>query len=191
MKAKNLFASALLATALLFSVNNTASAQRPNREDMQARRAEMVAQQAERLAKDLDLKGDQKTSFVATYKQYREELQSVQQGQQGQRPQQGQQERKKLTDEEAQKQLDEYFARQEQQIAQQQKRLEVERKYFDEFKKTLTPQQLVKVFRQRQMQRQGGQRQGFGGPQGGFGGNGGGMRQGGFGGNGGGMGGDF
>jgi len=157
MKTKNLFATALLSMALLFSVNNTATAQRPSQEEMQARRAQMVEQQAERLAKDLDLKGDQKTSFVATYKTYQNELMATMQGQRGQR-QEGQQEKKKLSDEEAHKQLDEYFARQESQIAQQQKRLEVERKYYAEFKNTLTPQQLVKVFRQRQ----GGQRQGFG-----------------------------
>ncbi len=179
--------------SLLFSVNNTASAQRFSQEEMEARRAQMVEQQAERMAKDLDLKGDAKTSFVALYKEYQNELMSTQQRQRGQQRQDGQSDRKKLTDEEAQKQIDEYFARQESQIVQQQKRLEVEKKYYEEFKKTLTVQQLAKVFRQRQMmQRQGGQRPGgFGGPQGGFGGNGGGMRQGGFGGNGGGMGGDF
>ena len=187
MKTKNLFATALLSTALLFSVNNPATAQRPSQEDMQARRAQMVEQQAERLAKDLDLKGDQKTSFVDTYKAYQNELMAAVQGQRGQQRQEGQQEKKKLSDEEAQKQLDEYFARQEAQIAQQQKRLEVERKYYAEFKKTLTPQQLVKVFRQRQ----GGQRQGGGQRPGGFGGPQGGDRPGGFGGNGGGMGGDF
>ena len=62
----------------------------------------------------------------------------------------------------------------------------MEKKYCAEFGKTLTPQQLVKIFGQRQggNQRQGGQQRqgGFGGPQGGGRGGFGGPQGGGFGG---------
>lgn len=183
----------IMILALVAMTGLSAFAQRPTQEEMQARRAEMIEKQADRLAKDMDLKGDAKTQFVATFKAYQQELASTQQNRRNAEPrgERGQQsDKKKLTDEEAQKQVQEYFDRQERQLAQQQARLEIEKKYLAEFQKTLTPQQLVKIFHQQRMQsRQGGQnfRQGgFGGPQGG-------NRQGGFGGGqpGGGFGGDF
>lgn len=166
----------IMMMALVAMITLSATAQnRPSREEMQARRAEQIEKQADRLSKDFDLKGDAKTNFVATYKAYQDELAStMMQGRQRQtgRERGEQADSKKLTSEQAQKQLEEYFSRQEEQIAQQQKRLEIEKKYCTELSKTLTPQQLVKIFGQRQgqqQQRQGGiQRQGgFGGPQGG------------------------
>lgn len=175
----------LIAMTLMAMTTMTAMAQRPSREDMQQRRTEMAEKQAERLAKDFDLKDDAKTQFIATYKAYRAELQAAQPERQRPETNDGQEvKKKKMTDEEAQKKVDEYFARQEQQIANQQKRLEVEKKFYAEFKKTLTPQQLAKVFTA-QRQRQGGQQR-----PGGFGGHGGG-RPGGFGGPGGQGGDDF
>ena len=186
MKTKQIALSLLMFTLTCF-MPTQAAAQRPDGEEMKGRRAEMIEQLAERLAKDMDLKGDAKSEFIAQYKMYQNELQATQSGRRGMLNPNADREKKKLSDEEAQNLVDEYFSRQEQQIAQQQKRLEVEKKYYAEFKKTLTPQQLAKIFRQRQNMRQGGQgpRQGgFGGPQGG-------PRQGGFGGPQGGMGGDF
>lgn len=175
----------LIAMTLMAMTTMTAMAQRPSREDMQQRRTEMAGKQAERLAKDFELKDDAKTQFIATYKAYRAELQAAQPERQRMENRDGQEVKtKKMTDEEAQKKVDEYFARQEQQISNQQKRLEVEKKFYAEFKKMLTPQQLAKVFTA-QRQRQGGQQR-----QGGFGGHGGG-RPGGFGGPGGQGGDDF
>lgn len=177
----------MIMLALVAMISMSAMAQdRPNREEMQARRAQAVEQQAEKLAKDFDLKGDAKTNFVATYKAYQNELVEVQmqgrQRQQGQgRDRNEQTDAKKLTNEQATQRLTEYFSRQEEQIAQQVKRLEIEKKYAAELAKTLTPQQLVTVFAQRNNnnQRQGGQGQrqgGFGGGnRGGFGGQGGGF----------------
>lgn len=51
-----------------------------------------------------------------------------------------------LTDEEAQKKLDFYFKHQERQIEGMQKRLEVERRYSEQFSKILTPQQMLRLF---------------------------------------------
>lgn len=178
----------LLVLSLVTIMSMSAMAQR-NQENMQARRAEMISTMADRVAKDLNLKDEAKTQFVATYKAYQEELFGTyqtgrNQGQRGER-----QNDKKLTDEEAQKQVEQYFERQEQQIKQQQARLEIEKKYLAEFQKTLTPQQVAKIFAQRQQMgmRQGGMQggRGFGGqggmrPGGGFGG--GGFGGGGFGG---------
>ena len=53
---------------------------------------------------------------------------------------------KELTDEEATKRVDAFFAQQEEMIVQMQKRLEVQKQYRAEFAKILTPQQLAKVF---------------------------------------------
>ena len=165
----------MMFVALVALFTLSAQAQRPNQEEMKERRAQMIAQQAEKLAKECDLKDEAKTQFVATYKAYQDELQSTQRNRQWQRNGQQTAEKKKLSDEEAQKQVQDYFTRQEENIAQLQKRLEVEKKYLAEFQKTLTPQQLAKIFRQRQQnmggmqngQRQYGPRQGgFGGPQG-------------------------
>lgn len=166
-------------TALNLAVNPV-MAQRPNGEDAQARRAEMVQRQAEKMAKDFDLKKDVKDKFIETYKAYQKELRGDRT--RGQRPD-AQKGEKKLTNEEAQKQIEEYFTQQKEQIAQMERRLKVSKKYYEEFQQMLTPQQLLKIFRQPNMrdgnmQRGGGyggprpgggQRQGgFGGPQGGF-----------------------
>ena len=181
----------ILVLSLVTMMSLSAMAQR-SQENMQARRAEMISTMADRVAKDLNLKDDAKTQFVATYKAYQEELMGTYQigrnqgqGQRGER-----QNDRKLSDEEAQKQVEQYFERQEQQIKQSQARLEIEKKYLAEFQKTLTPQQLAKVFTQRQQMgmRQGGQGgRNFGGqggmrPGGGFGGGFGGGGGGGFGG---------
>jgi Spy/CpxP family protein refolding chaperone len=112
-----------------------------------------------------------------------------------QRFEQAERDEKKLSDEEATAKIDENFARQEQQIATMQKRLDVQKKYREEFAKVLTPQQVLRVLtpqrgqgNREQMQRRNGdgeRRGGFeGGPRGGFGG---GQRGGGFGGPGGGF----
>ena len=150
--------------ALVALTSLSALAQRPSAEEMQARRAEQVEKQADRLAKDFGLKDKAKADFIATYKAYQKELQGVQQERRIQP--RSEEENNKLTDEEAQKRLDEYFARQEKQITTQLQRLEIERRYYTELQKTLTAKQLVKIFGQRNNRFGGQQRPGGYGPQG-------------------------
>ena len=99
------------------------------------------------------------------------------------RDRQAEQNKKDMSDAEATAKLNEQFARQAEQIQQQQLRLDIQKKYCAEFSSVLTPQQLLQVFQPQQMfNRQGqqggrGNRGGFGGggPRGGFGGGGGGF----------------
>ena len=180
--------------ALLAMISLGANAQqnqRPSREEIQSRQAEMLEKRADKMATDFGLKGDVKDEFKATYKEFQKELWATQRGlnRQGQQfnNERDKAEKKELTEEEAIQQLAEYFGQQEEQIAAQQKRFEIEKKYYAKLQNILKPQYLVKVFKQRREQGQpgdhrggqarGGRPGGFGGPQGGFGG-----PQGGFGG---------
>ena len=63
----------LLVLSLVTIMSMSAMAQR-NQENMQARRAEMISTMADRVAKDLNLKDEAKTQFVATYKAYQETI---------------------------------------------------------------------------------------------------------------------
>ncbi len=182
MKTKLIALAAFTIFSFQFSTFNTVKAQRP----------EMTEQRAEKLAKDFDLKDDAKDKFLTTYKAYQDELRGLQRGRRTMSARNDDADKKKLTDEEATQRVEEYFARQEEMIAQQQKRLDIEKKYYAELKQVLTPQQLTKIFRQHNMQRNMPSRQGGPQRQGGFGG----PREGGRGGFGGGsqggdMGGDF
>ena len=154
--------------AFLFGSISTINAQDDSR------RQEFMARQTERLVRDLKLDGEKKTQFEAIYKRYQDELASTRQQQARQRDDDNS---KNLSDEEATAKLTEIFARQAEQIQQQQRRLDIQQKYCAELSAILTPQQLLQVFQPQG--RQGG-RQGQGG-RGGFGG---GPRGGGFGGGG-------
>ncbi len=176
------------ALALLSSVAVSAQ-ERMSAEQREKAIAERIGSAADRMAKDFDLKDDAKKSFVETYTAYQKEMFATNQNQ-GQRLEQNGRdgEKKELTKEEAEARIKQNFERQEQQIATMQKRLEVQKKYAEEFGKVLTPQQVLKVLNPQRGQ-QGGRdqmrRQGNGDNQrrGGFGG---GNRGGGFGGPGGG-----
>ncbi|MBR4643901.1 MAG: hypothetical protein IKO73_01905 [Bacteroidaceae bacterium] len=180
------------AITFLFVGNVCAQQGQRSEEERAQQRAEMIQRVAERTAKDFDLKGDAKESFMTTYKAYQNEMFQTNQGGMRQRPNEAD-EKKELTDEEANAKIQEQFTRQEEQIATMQKRLEIQKKYQAEFAKVLTPQQVLKVLTpQRNGQRGQGNGQrgqgdgqrgqgGFGGGRGGFGG--------GFGGPGGGFGG--
>lgn len=198
----------VMAVAAIVSISASAQPQHMSREEMQSHRAERIQQQADKLAKDFELKGDEKDQFVSLYTDYQKALQEAQarprnksvkpENQKGdkkekgdKKDQKGEKKVKELTDEEATQKIEELLTRQAEQIAQSQKRLEVNREYYAKFKQVLKPQQILKVLNQQQQQgqmRMGGQpggRGGFGGPQGGG-------RPGGFGGpQGGGFGGDF
>lgn len=152
-------------------------------EEREKMQAEMVQRMTERFVKDLDLKGEVATAFEATYAKYQAELMATYE----MTPRQEQEQKKtsELSDEEIKARIEEAFARQEKQIEQQKARLEIQKKYYAEFSKTLTAKQLIRIFgqqrpRQNSMNGQGGQRGGFGGGNFG-GGNFGGPRGGGFG----------
>lgn len=169
-----------MAAMLITCGSAMAQRQRMTEEERQKQRQEMIDRQAERMAKDLDLKDDAKTAFMEKYKAYQTELMAVM----GDEQRRGRDEEgnfDKMTDEECYGKVKEALERQEKQVEQAQKRLEITKKYLTEFMATLTPQQLAKVFAQRQRNNGG---QGFGGGRG-FGGGG----QGGFGGGRGGFGG--
>ena len=190
----------IMAVLALMSSAAVSAQERMSQEEREKAIAERIERAADRMAGDFKLKDDAKKAFVATYTAYQKEMFATNQNQ-GQRMEQANRndEKKELTTEEAQAQIKESFARQEQQIATMQKRLEVQKKYVDEFSKTLTPQQVLQVITPQrgqgngrdQMRRGGdGERRGNfeGGNRGGFGG---GPRGGGFGGPGGGFGGGF
>ena len=60
--------------ALWMGMGTVALAQDGSAADRTQMRAEMVKKQAEKLAKDFDLTGETKTSFVALYGQYQNDL---------------------------------------------------------------------------------------------------------------------
>ncbi len=160
----------ILAAALMASTSANAQRRQMSEADMQQMRTEMVQRQTERMAKELDLKGDEKTSFMETYAKYQTELnEAMSMGNMfGNRGEETKAE--KMSDEECYEKIKESLDMQEQQIAQSQKRLEITKKYMAEFMGTLTPQQLYKVFGQRQRGQRGQNGQNGGGMRGGFGG---------------------
>ena len=168
---------------VLLGIGNAFAQQGQRSEEERAQmRVEMIKRVADRSAKDFDLKGDAKETFLKIYTAYQTEMFETNQA--GMRQRSSEDDAKKeLSDDEANAKIQEQFTRQEEQIATMQKRLEIQKKYREE----LTPQQVLKVLtpqrnnNQRGQQRgqgdgqrqdgwQGGNRGGFGGPRGGFGG---------------------
>ena len=187
---------------LTFGFNANTNAQDNDRAE---RRTEMQSRQRERLAKELKLNDEQKTKFNDVYARYQNELAALmapaegvdaQTGASAQQESKSKKEKKELTEAEATAELQKYFDQQAEQLQKQQARLDIQKKYCAELSAFLTPQQLVKVFRQQRgrngngngQQRQrgnrdnrdgfgggprgggfgGGDRGGFGGPGGGF-----------------------
>ena len=181
----------LLAVLTLMCSAAVCAQERMSEEERTRAMEERIGRSADRLVKDFDLDEDAKKAFVETYTAYQKEMFATNQLQ-GQRFGQtgSDDDQKKMSDEEAATKLQENFDRQEQQIAAMQRRLEVQKKYAEEFAKMLTPQQVLKVLtpqrgngqRDPQQRRlgdnnrrggnfEGGGRGGFGGgPRGGFGG---------------------
>lgn len=120
-----------------------------NVENWETMRSERVKKMAERKANELDLKGDAKDEFIIIYSQYQNSLfaSARKSGMfdRGQDRQNGGG-KKELTDAEAKEKVENYFKRQEDQIAMMKARLDVQKQYYAEFAKKLTPQQLAKVF---------------------------------------------
>lgn len=129
-----------------------------NGNDQAARRREIQERRVERMAKALELKDDAKEMFTKTYGAYLQELATAMPDEVSdsnpKTAETGKKE-KALTDAEATQRIKEQFDRQEQRIARMQRHLEVQTKYYAEFSKFLSPQQVMKIFMQ---QRQGGVR---------------------------------
>lgn len=145
-------------------------------EQIQERRAQSIKNQAERYAKSFKLDGQAKTDFIATFSEYRNELMATMDVRSAATQQKDD---KNLSDAEAQARIDEFMQKQQKDIENSQKRLDIHKKYLEIFSKTLKPQYLAQIFREQgsrnNMNRnpQGGQRgnfggrNGFGGPRGG------------------------
>ena len=175
----------IVSAFILFGIGNVCAKQGQRSEEERAQmRTEMIKRVAERTAKDFNLKGDSKDAFMKVYEEYQTEMFQTNAGGMRQRPAENDA-KKELSDEEANAKIQEQFTRQEEQIATMQKRLEIQKKYREEFAKILTPQQVLKVLtpqrnnqrgqQQRsqadgQQQQRGGFGGGFGGGRGGFGG---------------------
>ena len=183
----------IMAVLALVSFTALSAQERMSEEERAKAIAERIDKSADRMAKEFGLKDDAKKTFVGISTDYQKEMFATNQLQ-GQRFNQGNRddEKKELSEEEATAKIKENFERQEQQIATMQKRLEVQKKYSEEFAKVLTPQQVLKVLTpqrgqggrgqgqrgdgnsERRGNFEGGPRGGFGGgPRGGFGGPGG------------------
>ena len=174
-----------MAVLALISTTAVCAQERTSAEDRTASMTERISNSAKRIANEFELKDEAQETFIKIYTDYQKEMFStnLNRGQRVELPSRDDAE-KKLTDEEATAKIKENFERQEQQIATMQKRLEVQKKYAEEFSKVLTPQQVLKVLTPQRGQGgrgQGQQRgQGNGERRGGFGE--GGPRGGGFGG---------
>lgn len=172
----------IVAALSLMAVGQVQAQDEQTDESREAKRTELIAKSGERLAKSFSLEGDAKESFLATYAAYQQEMFATN----GRRERTAEARRqdgegkKELTDEQATERIEANLKRQEQQAGQLQKRLEIQKRYYAEFQKTLKPVQILKaMFPQRARQQQGQQqnqggfrRGGFGGPggPGGFGG---------------------
>ena len=178
-----------LLVALTLGMGTTATAQKQDKKG--GDRTEMRTKMATRMANELKLDDKTQAWFIPLYAEYQDTLRSVRREftmkpapeqlkpkADKDKEQTDKKDNKKapkaLTDAEAQKMIDNTFAREERELS-------LKRAYYDKFKAKLTPQQLVTIFCRKPQQgmgagrqqfggRQGGMRQGgqFGGPQGGM-----------------------
>ncbi len=160
------FAIALFATMPVSAQNNPRGNFNPEK---------MVERMAENLAKSMDLKDDAETKFIELYKNYQTEKMNITRDLNGDKKVDDSDKApnfKKLSDEEAQKYIDAYFAN-------EQAQLELDKTYYAKFKEILTPSQCARVFvskrgmpnnRTNMNRNRPNRNSGFGGPMGGFGG---------------------
>lgn len=158
------------------------AAQERNGADMMRRMEERMDKQAGQLANEFKLEGESRANFMALYKKYRQDVMKHRLAAM-QRPEGNAKKEADMTDEEASARIQADFDRKAQDIVNAYNALETEKKYYEEFSKTLSPKQLMKIFAPvrnprgaRNMQPRGGRNgmpmggQGFGGMQDGFGG---------------------
>ena len=126
----------MLAVSLCFVL--TLSAQNRNREDMMEKRAE-------KLANEFGLKDEVKTTFKTQYTAYLQELFNARM--QGiSMPDTNAEKIEDLSEDEIKALIQKKFDNEAQQIVNSYNALNVEKKYYEEFSKILTPAQLYKVF---------------------------------------------
>ncbi len=141
---------------------NTAMAQDGKDRKDETRREQMTEKRAERLADELELKGDARSEFLATYKNYRRDLMSHRMAASFPADLGGKKE-SELTEEEAAERIKTEFDRKAQQIVDAYNSLEVDKKYYEIFSKTMSARQLMKIFvPARKMNVRDGSRQGAG-----------------------------
>lgn len=172
---KNVMKKILLITLAACLAANMAMAQpqRPSKEEMQKR-------QSERIVKELALDNSTAQEFTDIYTRYQAEVNAIDgkypapkmplpDGQRPERKGKGKvkdsqapapQERPMPTDAEIEKQIKDGFAR-------ERALLDAKEKFYNEFRKVLTPQQIQKMYRMQDAQRQRGQMGGRPGMQGG------------------------
>ena len=173
----------LFCTALCLLVVGQVYAQSDeSNENREAKRAEMIQKSGERLAKSFGLENAVRDSFLSVYTEYQTEMfaTNVPRTRKENNSQQETEGKKDLTDAQATELIEANFSRQEQQVQSIQKRLDIQRRYYTRFQKTLTPAQILKAMFPQRPRPQGGNQQngginrrgGFGGPggPGGFGG---------------------
>ena len=139
-----------LAAAVMVCSSIQAQRREMSQEEREKMRTEMVQRQTENMAKELKLEGEAKTAFMTTYTQYLTELNEVSAADTQRRNRDEETKADKMTDEECYAKIKENLDRQEKQIEQSQKRLEITKKYMATLLPTLTAQQLYKVFGERQ-----------------------------------------
>lgn len=115
-------------------------------EERAARMKERQQKQTETLIKDLKLTDEQETTFREIYTRYQAELATTVQVPTQDEQTKSQSKKKELTEAEATTQLNAYFEKQAAQVASQQQRLEIQKKYLPEFSALLTPQQVLKIY---------------------------------------------
>ncbi|MCD8317373.1 MAG: hypothetical protein LUC45_00265 [Paraprevotella sp.] len=106
---------------------------------------QMIEKRAEKMADNLELKGDSRSSFLTTYEAYQQELMKHRAGD---RPATDTDAKKEteLTEEEAAARIQAEFDRKTQQVVDLYNRLEVDKKYYELFSKTLSAKQMMKIF---------------------------------------------
>ncbi len=128
----------MLFFACLVSWPLTGMAQRENRFE------QMAEKRAGQLADSWKLEGEARTGFLSTYKEYIAEQMKHRSAMV--RPERDAKKASEYTDEEANARITAEFDRKAQEVANAFNRLEVDKKYYELFAKSLTPQQLVEIF---------------------------------------------
>lgn len=109
------------------------------------RREQMMEKRAEGLADELELKGDARSEFLVTYKNYQQDLAAHRKASPFPAGLGGKKE-SEMTEEEAAERIKTEFDRKAQQIVDAYNTLEVDKKYYEVFSKTMSAKQLMKIF---------------------------------------------
>lgn len=123
---------------------NVYGQQESGTDERAARMEQMMDKRAESVADKLKLEGDARTEFLTTYKAYQQELMSHRKA--SAFPQRAQKKIAELTEEEAEAYLKKEFDRKAQRVVDAYNTLEVDKKYYELFAKTLSAKQLMEIF---------------------------------------------